>query len=476
MYLMRRGQGCLFSEGIGRMGCETLGVREWAHEQFGTCEFGDARWTRRAVKVAEQVAQHPSGSTPDQIEIWSDLKAAYALFRSPKVTFTKMAEPHWRLTRSRATGLVLLLGDTTETDFGIHRKVAGLGPTGDGRGRGFMLHNSLMVRPDTGEVLGLAGQDLFYRRPAPKGENSYQRTQRKRESEVWGRLVDAIGRPPEGVRYVHVFDRGADNLEVFCHLREQQCGWVIRAAQLHRRVEDAQGAPRKLREVLAEQSVLGRYTLDVRPEDKRPGRKAVLEVRCAPVTIGRPKRATPYLKAIGFETLTQWVVEAREVNPPKGAGPLHWVLFTSEPAETFEAAWQILSWYEQRWLIEEFHKALKTGCRVEARYYSEAATLESVAGMLSVLAVRLIQMKRLAQQHPDTPAEIVVPRVWLTLLRKLRKPAIVTVRDFFRQLAGLGGHLGRKGDGEPGWITIWRGLTKLLLAVRGYEAAWRRCG
>ena len=217
----------------------TLDVGEWAQENFGGCELGDVRRTRRAVTVAQQMAEHPDGSTPDQAEEWSDLKAMSRLFDAEEATFTALATPQWQRTRALARGTVLLIGDTTETDFGIRRSVQGLGPTGDGYGLGFFLHSSMMVDAGSGEILGLAGQELFYRQPVPKNENSYQKRQRSPESEVWGRVVELVGPPAEGVRFVHVFDRGADNLDVFCHCRAQRTDGVIRAAQWHRVVEEA---------------------------------------------------------------------------------------------------------------------------------------------------------------------------------------------------------------------------------------------
>jgi len=163
----------------------TLDLDEWAETNFGTCDLGDARRTRRAVKVAGQMAQHPDGSTPHQIEQWGDLKAAYRLFDGDEVTFTSLATPHWKQTRRQAGGTVLIIGDTTEIDFGRWSEVEGLAPIGNGSGRGFLLHNSMMVNADS------------------------------RESEVWGRVIDLIGPPSDEAQYVHVFDRGADNLEVF---------------------------------------------------------------------------------------------------------------------------------------------------------------------------------------------------------------------------------------------------------------------
>lgn len=454
-----------------------LDVAEWAEQEFGSCKLGDVRRTRRAVKVATQMAAHPDGTTPQQTEKWGDLKSIYRLVDSESVTFTALAEPHWQQTRERATGVCLVINDTTETDFGIHRHVDGLGPTGDGDGRGFFLHSALLVQAETGEVIGLAGQELFYRKPTGRAnESSYKRTQRARESEVWGRLIDRVGPPREDQKYLHVDDRGADNFEVFCHLRQHRCGWIVRAAQLTRWVKTPDGRRVKLKEWLAKQPVLGTYKLTVRARKKELPRTATLEVRAVQVTLIPPRRKTPYLRQIGPQEIPGWVVEAREVNPPKGATPVRWVLYTSETADTFEQAWQILEYYELRWLIEEFHKSLKTGCRLESRQYRTAGRLEAVAGILSVLAVRLLQLKQIALKQPEIPAERVVPRAWLSMLRKLRTRPIKTVRDFVRHLAGLGGFLMRKGDGEPGWITVWRGLDKLLLCLRGAYAARQRCG
>jgi hypothetical protein len=142
----------------------------------------------------------------------------------------------------------------------------------------------------------------------------------------------------------------------------------------------------------------------------------------------------------------------------------------------FDDAWQIIEYYERRWLIEEFHKAIKTGCRLEDRQFMEAHRLEAVAAFTCVLAVRLLQLKTVATSTPDLPAERVVPKIWLKMLGALRKRKLTTVRDFFRHLAGLGGFLMRKRDGNPGWITLWRGLDKLLLAIRGFVAMNQRCG
>ena len=181
---------------------------------------------------------------------------------------------------------------------------------------------------------------------------------------------------------------------------------------------------------------------------------------------------------VGIEEIPMELVETREVNPPRGVTPLRWVLLTSEPVHGFADAWKIIGWYEKRPLIEEYHKCLKTGCRVEARQYRTGDRLAPIIGMLSVVAVRLLQLKMVARQEPERPAAGVVPTDWLAALpRVLRRPKpIVTVRDFFRGLAGLGGFLGRKSDGEPGWQTVWSGLETLLQCIRGAQALGIKCG
>lgn len=459
----------------------TLPARQWAEEQFGRCELGDYRRTRRAVEVAAAFAADPSGSTPHQTENWADLKAAYRLFDSDGVTFESLASPHWNQTRNRTSGHWLVLEDTTELDFGIHRAVAGLGPTGNGFGYGFHLHSALMVAPDSEEIVGLAGQVLFYRRPrdAKKKESTYQVKQRDRESEVWGKLIDQIGPPAESVRFTHVMDRGADDFEVYCHLLQQRSDWVVRASHLNRQVQSPDGRELRLDQYLQTLPLSGTYEVDVPARPGQSARTAEVEVRYGLVMMPAPRHLSPWLREQGIRLIAMWVVEVREVNPPKGASPLHWVLYTSHAVTSLEAARRIIGYYKKRWLIEEFHKALKTGCNLESRQYQTRERLEALTGMQSVVAVRLLQLKSVARTEPQRPAEEVVPSKWIKVLRILRPKAAQqgpwTVRDFYRQMAGLGGFLGRKCDGEPGWITLWRGFEKLALALR-YEEQRLKCG
>jgi hypothetical protein len=459
-----------------------IDTKEWAEEQFCNCELGDQRRTKRLIQVAQQVANHPSGSFPDQLESWGDLKAAYRLFAADGVTLEAIAGPHWRQTRSVRPGRYLVLCDTTEVDFGYHREIEGLSQIGNGSGSGFLLHNALVVEAPCRDLVGVAGQVVHYRRPAPKKENKSQRFKRDRESRVWGDVIDQVGPPAEGVEWIHVCDRGADDFEVFCHLLENRSQWVVRASSLHRLILTPDGRSKPLDKYLRSLPLAGMYELDLQARPKQAARTAKLEVRYGPLRMPLPRHQSPYVKALRPEPIPMWVVWVREVGTPKGVKPIEWVLYTSLPVETFDDAWRVVEYYECRWLIEEYHKALKTGCSVEHRLLRSPDRLEAMVGLMSVVAVRLLQLKTVARHDPHRPARKVVPPLWLEMLKaarkNLRRVHDLTVYEFYRELAKLGGFLGRRSDGEPGWITIWRGWGKLNTLVRGAQFAinLKNCG
>ena len=459
-------------------GMSCIDTHTWAKVMFENCELGDQRRTKRLVNVAEKVAVNPSASFPDQLETWGDLKALYRLLDAEEVTFTDIATPHWRRTRCLARGRTLVICDTTELDFGCQRQIEGVGPTGNGSGRGFLLHNAVMVNAETKSILGVAGQAIHYRPEKAfnkQGELRSTSLKRKRESEVWGDVIDQIGPPAEGVEFVYLCDRGADNFEVFWHLQQQKSQWVIRAKDLNRLLVTSNGQHIPLSEVLDQLIPLGTYDLKLRARPNQPARTAKIEVSSGRATMPVPGRKSPWLKSQTPQPITMNIVRVREVDSPKGVVPIEWVLYTSLPVDTFEDVWKVIEYYEARWLVEEYHKALKTGTSVTRRQLENASRLEAMVGLMSVVAVRLLQLKTLARTEPDRPARTVVPQLWLQMLKavrkKLRRVHDLTIYEFYRELAKLGGFLGRKSDGEPGWLTIWRGWEKLNTMVRGAELA-----
>lgn len=452
----------------------------WSELEFGACELGDVRRTRRLVRYARQMAEKPDASTPRQTESWSECKAVYGLFKCPKATFEAVTAAHYKRTRKLPPGKYLAISDTTEVDYGYKSKRAGLGPLTAQHRRGFFLHSALVVDPKTRRVMGLGGQELWAR-SAGKKKRVHRVACRKRptESDVWGRVMDRV-RPSGGrVRLVHVCDRGADNFDVFAHLHKKGDSWVIRAAQLTRKVRTADNGLVKLGELLKSAPPLGAYQVYVSANRNQIARWAEVEVCAASVTLVRPREgSTAFVLDHDIREVPTNVVLVREIDPPKNSRPVQWVLYTQESVANYAACRKVIEYYELRPTVEEYHQCLKTGLQIEERQYESADRLRPVIGVICVQAVRLLQLRDIARQAPETPARKLVPPEWLEVLSQvLRNPRrLNTVRDFMRGVASLGGFLGRESDGEPGWKTIWRGLETLLVALRGYRAARKRYG
>src|SRR3954447_3811966 len=324
-------------------------AQAWAREQFGTADLGDQRRTKRLTRVAARMAADPSASIPGQMEGWAEAKAAYRLLDADGVTFETIAAPHWRRTRACGPGLFLVLGDTTELDFGIGRRVPDPAPTGNGGGYGFHLHAALVVGAEDERIVGLAGERVHYRKPAPEGENTSQRLKRDRESDVWGDVIDQVGTPASATRWVHVLDRGADNFDVYCHCREQRSDWVVRASMLHRKVTGPGGDATAVRDLAASSPEAGGYTLQLRARPGQPARRARLIVRFIAMTMPVPWNKSRYVRQVAATPVPMWLVVVAEVDCPRGSKPIDWVLYTSLPVPDLEEAMRVICFYEKRW-------------------------------------------------------------------------------------------------------------------------------
>ena len=457
---------------------------EWAEQQFGEVELGDARRRRRAVVLARQMARHPAASLPAQAGRWSATKAGYRLFDQQAVTLEALQSPHWQGTRreAEACGVVLLIQDTSELDFTRHVSTVELGPIGNGGGRGFLLHSTLAVDPaGAGRVLGLAYQKLFCRRSKPAQETRTERKQRPRESQIWPQSVAQVGSASTGKRWIHVCDRYADNFEMFAACRQAQVDFLVRVAQ-DRRAAPGHAAtqPCEASDHLLQWArslpAGGEKELTLRSRPNRKARRARLSLAFAAVSVFPPR-----LERAPHAPLRCWLVRVWEADPPAGEDSIEWVLLTSVAVAEFEQALTVANWYSLRWLVEEYHKCLKSGCSVEQRQLRQADRLQACIGLLAVVAVRLLQLKLTAKAEPNRPALKAASAEHVHVLAAYRGCSAEdwTVHEFWREVAKLGGFLARKRDGEPGWQTLWRGWQKLdlmTLGARLIQTEDRSCG
>ena len=336
------------------------------------------------------------------------------------------------------------------------------------------LHNCLAYNCDDQLIEGMAGGLIHYRPYVRKKETRTQRLNRVRESEVWGNLVDMVGSAPVGSHWIHVFDRGGDNFEAMCHIRLTGCDWVIRAAKLNRNVITESGEIKSLKDAIKESDLLGSYELNLRSRPGVKARTADIEVSVVRVTFPMPRHRSPWVKQCGIKELAMNVVVVEESRTAKGTSAVRWILLTSLPVDSFEDAWQVIEDYENRWLIEEYHKVIKSGCSVERHALRTADRLEPLTALISVIGIRLFQLKLIGRSQREAKAKSHVPASWLKVLKLVRPKLNITdmsVYEFFRELAKLGGFLGRKSDGEPGWETTWHGFQKLKSLLDGMKLA-----
>lgn len=459
---------------------EALAIR-FAQENFGDAELGDRRLTRRLVRVGFRMLQHPGGTLPAKMQTPADLKALYRLLGHEEVTHAAVLETHRRLTLARmreSREVVLLIHDTTQLDYSGKKSLKGLGQLAAGTARGYLCHNTLAVKED-GTAIGLANQILHLRPKVPKDESVKQRRERRsRETRLWKAASQAVGAPPPGCKWVDLCDRGGDLFEYLHHKHQQGGFYVVRSK--HDRIVWADNDPGrvvKLHDYARGLNTLETHEIGVSANKGRQARKARVAVSAGRVTLPAPgTRCGEH----GDQALESWVVHVKEIDAPRGAVALEWVLLTNEPCRSAQDAVRVAGWYARRPVVEEYHKAQKTGCGIELPQLTEKSRLEPVIAMISVVAVFLLGLRD-AARDPDKaqqPAEHFVPAAHVRVVNACRwkdPKRRTTLYEFLLAVARMGGHQNRRSDGPPGWITLWRGWQQLTAMVTAVEAV-ERCG
>jgi hypothetical protein len=464
-------RGMLISGAVDR-------VEEWGAEHFSGTPLGDVRRARRAVVLANAFASNPGVSIPHLFKEPYQVQAAYDFLSRPEATPDNIQSTHRErvgqaMCASRET--VLLIQDTTTFSWSGKDRIEGLGPIGNGNKgqQGFHCHSVLAVRvlsPGVAgwapavQLLGLADQQYLVRTPSgARGEAKAQRHGRWRESMRWAQAVQRVGAAPKGCRWIDVADRESDIYEHMLECSNANHGFVIRANQ-NRSLLDPDCS--HVFEAAAAAPILGSYTIDLHPRPGRAARKAQVVVRSCPVHLRPPHRHGTQFSAIKCS-----VIEARENDAPAGAEPVHWVLLSDQDATSYEQAIELIGYYSARWLIEEFHKAVKSGLGAERLQLEHVDRLQAAISIMSVVALRLLDLREQLRQRPKDAAETVgLDPLELQVLRKLLpRKTITTVEDVAYAIGRLGGHLSH--NGPPGWKTLMLGMMEIISTCRGVHLA-----
>jgi hypothetical protein len=452
--------------------------------EFDGVNLGDARRVARLSKVVAKLAAAPGVGFPRALVNESDLEGFYRLLRNKAVSFESLLSPHTKATVERMAGLteVLAVHDSSEFHFAGKRK--GLGVLKQ-KGQGFTGHFTLAVTADGSRApLGMLATELWARTQPTmsalrkEGKIPYRKArQLPNEQDRWLRGVSAaeaaIGNK-EGC-LIHVMDSEADDYDIMTQLLQDRRRWVIRLCQDRALAQIGATKRRYAKEFVAKCKVVcsrrvhlsrrGRTrSFQRRRQRPRPEREAVLDISATSLAFKRPQ----YGK--GPASICVNVVCARERNAPKGEEPVEWILITTEPIKTRAQILKVVDIYRARWVIEEFFKALKTGCAFEKRQLESWHTLRNALGMFIPIAWQLLHLRTLARQDGDAPARTVLTPMQETVLRRASKtklPRKLTTKKVMLAIAALGGHL--RSNGEPGWLVLGRGFQDLLMLVAGYQ-------
>jgi hypothetical protein len=443
--------------------------------EFEGVVLGDPRLATRVQRMAAALVEMPGASLPRAMGRTAAREGAYRFLSNRRVTLDRVIAAHVAATveRARLAKKVLVVSDTTEFAFSTERE--GLGLLSSKRRDGFIAHFKLAVSGDGRRTpLGVLGVETIVR-TARKGrrDNVARKKDPERESLRWRRGVDSASEHLDDIEAIHVMDREADIYELLCALVENGRRFIIRSGQ-ERLLDEGllstavESTPLRFsREVKLSARRPARQPESRRRNPARRGRLAQLAVSTTRVTLHKPKAAfDPELPV----SITVNVVRVWELDPVPGEPPVEWRLFTSEPVDTQEQVEQIVDGYRARWVIEEYFKALKTGCNFEQSQLESFGSLENLLGVYIPVAWQLLVLRSTARDEPHRPASDALSPQQLTVLRLIVRgkplPPEPTIGDVATAIADLGAHI--KSNGPPGWQVLGRGFEELRRAEHLY--------
>ncbi len=466
-------------------------------EEYSELILPDRRLTERVRSFVSSAWNAPAASLPKMLQDSARLEGAYRLLSNERVSFEALHQPHRERTarRARARATIAVVHDTSDilTPYANGDEVGYL-TTGKS---GYRAHVSLAmsVEPDRpARPLGVLQVEALFNTSPPSEKK--KRKPLKRQQVVhskekaflrWHRGIEASAEALEGCSsVVHVADREADDYTLFCRVLQLKQDFVIRlrndriAREADDETLDAEWS--LLHTIAAEMtgefcrmvplSKRGAKGITVRAKTHPPreARCAKLHYGASEVELKRPRN----LPADKYpSSLRLWLVRVWEETPPTGEAPVEWLLLTSEPCETVAEIARVVDIYRSRWMIEEFFKALKTGCALEERQLESRHALLNLLALFLPIAVHLLWLRTCARDTPDVPATEVLTPLQLTVVRHRSHrsmPENPTASQALWALAGMGGHIAN--NGWPGWQVLGRAFATLAEGLTVWEAAW----
>lgn len=456
---------------------------QWATEEFGKANLGDDRRTNRLVTMGARVAAKPAGNITDVFAISSEREGAFRFVENDAVDGAEVTRAAtWAAaSRARDEPYVFVPVDGTSLnlrDLDGRRRMGRVG-TKTTNAQGLQVMTGIGISPD-GTPLGILGQVYWTRdrtKKRKKNGSHNQRSVEDKETKHWLAVMsqahDAIQAEAPGTRLWFQEDRGADAWPVLRTVEESR-HWITVRASWDRRLVTSDVQQRYLWETMETAALRGAYTVEVAPssDGKRSARTALLEVRAAEVTLDLI--AKPSRRHLPTRIWAVWVCEHN--STPDGEEPIEWMLLTNYPVLDFKAAELVIHGYTQRWRIEQFHRAWKSGaCQVEHTQLGDVDHIVIWAAILASVAMRILRMTYFARQRSDEPAEVELTRneidaaILVSETRKFKRGAKLTIAQAVLLIAQCGGYVGRSSGGPAGALVIARGLASIRSVAKVLE-------
>lgn len=466
---------------------------EWAADEFSQVDLGDERLNKRLITLCGRFSDSPESPINQACEDWAETKAAYRFFQNESVDCNQILSSHQTKTLERASKqqVILAIQDTSYFIYTNHPKTEGLGELSLKNGKhckeiysyGLAMHACLALTTD-GLPLGLLDLQITAResinKDKKKGASDHLPIEQK-ESYRWLETLKTTNSLMDEKQIVTICDRECDIYDFFKLSKELDASVLIRASAnrtINRKSRYAEKSVTKLWEHLREKSEAGTYQVDVPRKSKskycseRLQRKAVVTIRFASFQMNPPRNHVKH-KTETLANVEMTAIYVLEENAPEEEDPIEWMLLTNLSVNCFEQAYEKVLWYGLRWRIEMFFKVLKSGFNVESCRLAHAERLQRYLTVMSIVAWRIFMITLIARTKPDLCcSSFLSPHEWRILFLKTNKGKSApdkppTSSEVVIWIAKLGGYLGRKNDGPPGTLAIWRGWKRLSDLTEG---------
>jgi hypothetical protein len=408
----------------------------------------------------------PNATIPQSSQDLAGVRGAYRFYDNEQIQMKQILDPHMNSTIERMKGqtVVLAVQDTTEVNLSHHPHTAGLGYLQDLEHHGYYLHTTLMVTAQR-VPLGIVQEQVWVREEAEFGKRHkrHERETKEKESQKWLNSIAAVAEVQKKVpetQLVSVGDSEADVYALYAQASELKQPFLVRCCR-DRLILNSE--ERHLWTQVGQQVAAGTIEVAIPAQENRPARTALMTVRFMAVELKTPRREE---KTSALAQVRAWAIWAKEETPPKDVKAIEWKLLTNVPTDDFAQACVRIAWYCCRWVIEMFHRVLKSGCLLEERQFDDLENIQRFLAVDSVVAWRVLYLTLLSRETPKMSCEsILAAYEWQALYCFVHKtikfpPLPPTLQEVVRWISQLGGFTASKKH-QPGTTVMWLGLQRL---------------